>query len=194
MNQCMDKLLAEYEFDTVLDIGCGGGDATRIFRNHNKTVTAVDINPQEDPEVWIGDYRELCFPIPAFDAIWCNHVLEHQVNPGAFLRKIRFELKEGGVLALTVPPAKHEIVGGHVSIWNGGLLLYHLILAGFDCSKARLRKYDYNISVLLKKKTIDLPPLRHDNGDINRLKEFFPCGYTENFDGDISECNWHARV
>src|SRR5690606_36120022 len=83
----------------------------------------------------------------------------------------------GGVLALTVPPLKSRIVGGHVSLWNAGLLLYNLVLAGFDCSRARILQYGYNISVILTKTPAELPrDLSFDRGDLRRLRPFLPGG------------------
>lgn len=112
--------------------------------------------------------------------------MEHCLNPNIFLRKIHSLLNENGYLAIIVPPRKPFIVGGHVSIWNSGLLMYHLILAGFDCSEAQILQYDYNIGIILKKKTIILPKINYDCGDILLLKEFFPIDITEDsFNGDI---------
>lgn len=64
-------------------------------------------------------------------------------------------MKEGGYLSIIVPTRKPLIVGGHVTIWNAWLVLYNLILAGFDCSKyCDILQYDYNIGIIIKKKTI----------------------------------------
>lgn len=38
----MNKLLGDYEFDTVLDLGCGDGKHSKIFCENGKTVTAID--------------------------------------------------------------------------------------------------------------------------------------------------------
>ena len=79
------------------------------------------------------------------------------------------------------------------------MLLYNLILAGFDCSDAAVKTYEYDISVILVKKEAELPPLTYDIGELRRLKEFFPRGIefkrTENgleevFDGNIEKINW----
>ena len=116
--------------------------------------------------------------------------MEHQLNVNHFLKKIFSCLKDDGILAITVPPLKEEIVGGHVSLWNAGLLLYNLILAGFNCKDASVKSYGYNISVIVKKKKAKLPNLKFDNGDIRDLAEFFPFNATEGFDGQIQEWNW----
>ena len=126
----------------------------------------------------------------ACDVIWASHVLEHQVNPGVFLGRMADDLYPGGYLAITVPPAKPQIVGGHVTIWNAGLLLYHLVLAGFDCSRAMVHCYGYNISVIVQYEPITLPPLIYGMGDIELLADYFPIPVHQGFDGNINSVNW----
>ena len=183
------KLVKDYSFNTLLDIGSGPKSAAySLFTDNGKTVTRQDINPDYQPDL-LGDFNNLATD-KLYDCIWCSHVLEHQLNVNHFLTKIFHTLKEGGVLAITVPPRKDEIVGGHVTLWNAGLLLYNLILAGFDCKNAAVKSYGYNISVIVEKKTAILPNLNYDTGDINALNEFFPLGVYEGFDGNIQELNW----
>jgi hypothetical protein len=135
-----------------------------------------------------------------FDGIHAAHVLEHQLNPHNFLKKIFSELKEEGWLCITVPPLKHNIVGGHVSLWNAGLILYHLVLAGFDCRKAKIKQYGYNISVIVQKISIkEKPLLVYDGSDMNFIKKYIPSfkfnGATPKtpgaFNGNIQEWNWN---
>lgn len=195
--EAMFSFIQNYKFDTVLDIGSGEGKHSDVLQQKGKTVTSIDFGrsiyfeKRKDNYTCINaDYYSYIFE-EKFDAIWVSHVLEHQPNPNLFLKKIHNDLEEGGVLAITVPPLKHEIVGGHVTLWNAGLLLYQLILAGFDCSNVSIKSYGYNISVILKKKSIlAYPDLSYDSGDINKLKEFFPIGFEEPFNGDIKEFNW----
>ena len=86
-----------------------------------------------------------------------------------------------------------------MSIWNAGLVLYNMVMAGIDCSRASVKSYGYNISVI-----VDIPSssvmlngiiandLTHDHGDIDRLAPFFPesLHVHEGFDGRIGEVNW----
>jgi SAM-dependent methyltransferase len=187
----LSKLLYDYEFDTVLDIGSGPGEHARALRQYGKHVLTIDLgHGQADIS---ADFMEHEFYIP-FDCIWASHVLEHQRNAGAFLERCYDLLPIGGILAVTVPPAKHEIVGGHVSLWNAGLLLYNLILAGFDCSEAAVRTYGYNISVIVHKtKPIELPRLAMDSGDIHALRRYFPLPVDEGFNGQIISLNWEVE-
>lgn len=194
--RALQKLLDDCEFTTVLDIGCGAGEHARVLLAHGKQVTAVDYGrsiyfERRPPglDVVIGDFNELGFERP-FDAVWASHVLEHQLDTHRFLRRVHGALREGGWLALTVPPLKHAIVGGHVSLWNGGLLLYRLVLAGFDCRDAAACEEGYNVSVVVRKRSVELPELAWDAGDVDRLSRWLPDGLGEGFDGRIAALNW----
>jgi len=171
--------LLTLDFKTVLDLGSGEGLRDKIFREKGKSLTTCSLIPPAD---YVLDYLETDFP--QFDCIWASHVLEHQLNVNFFLKKCFSELKDNGIFAVTVPPLKHEIVGGHVTLWNQGLLLYNLILAGFDCKLAWVKTYGYNISVVVRKKSLLCPDLVYDYGDINKLAQFFPYSVTEGFNGN----------
>lgn len=174
----------------ILDIGSGSGYHAQYMSVAGLKVSTTDIKGKV---TYPGNYNIL--QLPKFDGIFCAHVLEHQLNVNSFLKKIHLDLKEEGILCVTVPPLKHLIVGGHVSLWNAGLIIYNLVLAGFDCSNASIKTYGYNISVVVKKISIkNFPRLVYDNGDMRALNKYFPKGlkYTSGctFDGDIKEHNW----
>ena len=180
------ELCRQLGFTSVLDIGSGNGVHAALFREMGKDVTTVDIKPPADH---VGKYTSIALD-SKYDLIWCCHVLEHQTSVDSFLSKIHCDLKDGGYLVITVPQLKNEIVGGHVTLWNAGLLLYNLILAGFDCSQARVKTYGYNISVVVRRHQITLPPLKMDFGDIETLSKFFPFPMSNGFDGRIEDHNW----
>ena len=145
------RLIAEYPFSSVLDIGSRDGTSARIFQFLGKDVTTVEIDRSFDAQ-YSGDYLEADFG-RQFDAIWCSHVLEHQRYPGRFLDKLFDDLKEGGVVAISVPSALSRLMLGHCYIWTPLHLIYNLIGAGFDCRQARAKCYDWQVSVLVKKKS-----------------------------------------
>ena len=221
----LHKLLTEYEFQTVADIGAGSGYFSRYFVLHNKTVTAFELgarfnvtsaadlvshelrpghgtNNFDNVRVVFGNF--MCAPVrEQFDAIWVHHVLEHILDPHLFLLKVFAMLKEGGVLAIAVPPLKSQIVGGHVSLWVGGLLIQHLVRAGFDCTSMRMYKIDYEIAVILRKKSIrEKLTWTHDKGDISeRISRYVPdvlrrtaistaVKHGDGFEGNILSMNW----
>lgn len=192
--EALEKLLRDYSFQSVLDVGCGSGRHTRLFRAAGKQVTAIDIYPSVEEAVQ-ADYLLHRFD-HTFDCVWVSHVLEHQLNVNFFLRKLHSELREGGLLAISIPPLKQEIVGGHVTLWNAGLLLYNLVLAGFDCSHAAIKCYGYNISLIMPKISAQLPldKLHYDKGDLDLLAPFFPkvagVQWGQSFNGQILQLNW----
>tara|TARA_R110001592_G_scaffold361987_1_gene674463 strand:- start:943 stop:1755 length:813 start_codon:yes stop_codon:yes gene_type:complete len=162
------ELLSKHDFKTVLDVGSGTLTHNEVFKECNKEVHECDMNNQDS--TYFGNFLEIESLIPDnyYDCIWCSHTLEHQLNPGTFLSLLKKKLKEGGILALTVPPMKHYIVGGHANHWTPGMLLYNLVAVGFDCSKAITwapspNKFNgntesilpYDISVLVLKKDIN---------------------------------------
>ena len=191
---------------SVLDVGSGGGIHSNLFDEAGFQVTAIDYGKSplyvENPRVRqiVADFNEYPFT-EQFDCVWACHVLEHQLNPNLFLKKVHALTKEGGYAAITVPPLKQTIVGGHVTLWNAGMLLYHLVLAGFDCSDAHVRTYGYNVSVIVKKRSINvLPIIAYDSGDIRLIRDYLPDGLVfhsnsvdDPFDGDIVSLNWDRK-
>jgi SAM-dependent methyltransferase len=175
------KLSLSQNKNNILDIGCGIHlPHTSIMRNSDLNVLTNDFFNND----YIGKFVDINID-RKFDGIWCCHVLEHQQNVNTFLTKIYDTLEDDGLLAITVPPLKHSIVGGHLTLWNMGLLYYNLVSAGFDCSNAIHRKYGYNISIILNKKSIvNMPNLHYDKGDIELLAPYFPFSVCQGFDGD----------
>ncbi|WP_299417656.1 methyltransferase domain-containing protein [uncultured Sulfitobacter sp.] len=189
----IQHLVDDRSFETVLDVGSGAGEQAALLRKHGKRVTELDYGESHyfkeaehagESDILRGDF--VTMPIEQeFDCVLASHVLEHQPNVNAFLRKANAVLREGGVLGLSVPPLKHQIVGGHLTVWNAGLVLYNLVLAGFDCRNPWIRRYGYNISVVVEKRSISPAGLVFDNGDIDRIAAYLPEGFGEGFDGDI---------
>jgi SAM-dependent methyltransferase len=155
-------LLHKTEFKKVLDIGCGEGLVSKIFKSLNKEVTTIEPGegkprlPEFDPIIidYKDDYLNINFE-EKFDVIWCSHVLEHIRNPAIFLDKIFNDLNEGGTLALTVPYNDGGdidcVVDSHINKFIIGTMLYHLISSGFDCRDIQVVIHNNELSVLLKK-------------------------------------------
>jgi SAM-dependent methyltransferase len=179
----------------VLDIGAGVNEIhTNILKNLNFKVDTCDFY---ETATYIGDFNSILFN-KQYDGVWVSHCLEHQLNVNNFLKKINSIIKEGGIVCITVPPLKTKIVGGHVNLWCPGLLIYNLVLAGFDCNQIKLKTYGYNISAIVKKKSFILPELTYDTKDLNILKNYFPENLEwddkkQKFSGIIDELNWNIN-
>ena len=190
----LNELLSHKDIPHILDIGAGKDEIhAKYLRSKGCTVDTIDFF---DGATFEGDYNQTTFGIK-YDGIHAAHVLEHQLNPNLFLQKIRYDLKEDGWLCITVPPLKHQIVGGHVSLWNAGLVLYHLVHARFNCSEAKIKVYGYNISVIVQKKSItETIPYTYNSKDITLIEKYLPkLNFRRNglgeltFDGNIQRLN-----
>ena len=195
--EAVNKVLSLKNVNNILDVGSGKGEHASLFSKAGKQVFCVDIEDSktevyDDPNVFFicSDFMKLNMSTQV-DCVWVSHVLEHQLNVNNFLKSCLSMLKPGGYIAITVPPYKPEIVGGHLSIWNAGLVLYNLILAGTSCRGAMVKQYGYNISVIVPYMPITLPQLNYDNGDIETLSRFFPKNHSkQGFNGNILRLNW----
>lgn len=181
---------------TALDIGSGEGAHARLLNEAGTKVTAVDYGRsiyyerREHYDVHIGDFMDVQLP-EKYELVWMSHVLEHQPNVNTFLSKAKSLVKEGGWIVISVPPLSTGVVGGHLTLWTPGLLLYNMVMSGIDCRNAKVIRCGYNISVFCQfHKEIDLPELSFDSGDINELSAYFPEGLAEGFDGEMYDRLW----
>jgi len=200
-NQAIDYAARELDFVSVLDVGSGSGKHADFFSRKGKRVTRFDFGKSraftDDSSVIIGDFLTHEFK-DKYDLIWASHVLEHSIYTHEFLEKLSAVAQpDKGIIAITVPPAKSEFVGGHVTLWTPALLIYRMVLAGFDCSNAKVLVYGYNISVICenKKNYIDLNQLAWDYNDIDRLSAYLPKGLEAGVDGaKFGEVYQHSKI
>ncbi len=205
--------------DTLLDVGCGIGIHGKIFEDYGKEVTGLTMsregmyNGQCLRNVIEGAY-ETCQLPQKYDIVWMSHVLEHIVDVRKALEKTRTDvLKNGGVLAITVPSNENNITISHIHTFNAGRVLRYLLYAGFDCSNAMVLEYGFNLSVILPEvKWLPDYLLVHESGSghspgdegFNIVKELFNflpgdvCVHEAwdgnlYFDGNISKLNWDLR-
>ena len=187
---------------TVLDIGPGPGDHARAFRDAGKAVWCMSPNPVPGfDSTTIRGFWPVEKPPEGqtFDLVWSSHCLEHALSPQLWLSPLHEIVHEQSWLAITVPPHKDDIVSGHVTLWNAGLLLVHLILAGFDCSDAAVKTYGYNCSVVTPARRLPvdyLPRNEHADCMIEDLAPYLPSGLEltdyGSFDGMIQSLNWDS--
>lgn len=200
------KCLEDPKIQSVLDVGCGRGNAANIFAECGKEVTGIDFEKSDKLsqkckfELLIGDFEVYEFE-KKYDLVWASHILEHQLEIKTFINKLFEVCKDGGKVAITVPESQPSgrVMAGHVTLWNAGMLLYCIIASGYDCRHAAVKTYAGNVSVIVPKERIDY---KGDYRDVSKLKEYFPKGLDMGanlwgdiqFDGNIKELNWENEV
>jgi len=180
-NEGLIKLVENYNFNTVLDIGSGEGIHANYLRKVGKIVDTIDFgnsfysSKSKDEITYIGNFIEINFE-KKYDCVFCSHILEHSLNIHLFLKKIHTLLNDNGVLLISVPPVRDKLVGGHVNQFTKGSMILHLIHSGFDCSEISYHTYGYNQTFILKKNDINIDKFKlvMDTDDLYTLKDFFP--------------------
>lgn len=108
-SRALRKLLKDFEFDSVLDIGGGAGKHAEEFLKHGKDVTVIDYGKSiyfqqkaEKVNAIVADFNTYDFG-RQFDCVWCSHCLEHQLNVQGFLEKINQIIRGGGYIGHCCP-------------------------------------------------------------------------------------------
>jgi 2-polyprenyl-3-methyl-5-hydroxy-6-metoxy-1,4-benzoquinol methylase len=101
----------------VLELGCAeGAFAATVKERLGAKVWGIECNPQAAERaravidrVLVGDADERIAELPDtyFDAIVCNDVLEHLVDPCATLTLLRPKLSPGGVVVASIPNIRY---------------------------------------------------------------------------------------
>ncbi len=210
------KATSKLPFRSVLDVGYGKGGASIFFALIGRQVDAITVGDEfieparEFFEVLDVHAYDVAFekynPNHRYDALWLSHILEHSMNTGVTLQKAYDLLEDNGWLFLSVPPFKPTVVKFHVNVgWNVGLLMYNLILNGFDARNGRFIKHGYNITAFVRKGNPlsekikegavpeELTPLIFSK---DMAGEFWPDSVIElfnannAFNGDLAQVNW----
>lgn len=107
----------------VLDVGCNAGELLGFFQEIGWKVAGVEPSPgpaafartRLGAPIWEGD-AEVALPEgELFDLITMTHVMEHVIEPGRLLARLRRALSPGGALLIEVPNADDALL----SVWGG---------------------------------------------------------------------------
>lgn len=103
---------------TLLDVGCGEGNFAHYIKQKHK-IEAWGIELMEGPgeeaikkldKVFIGPCENFLDQLPDqfFDAIYCNDVLEHLVDPYSVLGILKDKLTDRGVVISSIPNIRYH--------------------------------------------------------------------------------------
>ena len=105
------------EAKIILEIGCGDGNfGNLLLENGAKEVWGIEYEKEQGQiaekvmtKVFVGDVAEQLLNLPDqyFDAIVCNDVLEHLIDPYTVINKLRPKLKKDGVMISSIPNIRY---------------------------------------------------------------------------------------
>lgn len=113
----LKNLPADLRGKTVLDIGCGVGDASVYFALRGAKVIGIDISPEiikiseklakknkveKLTKFKIGDIQKLSFKAASFDIVHGRAILHH-VDIAKALKEVKRVLKKGGIAIFSDP-------------------------------------------------------------------------------------------
>ncbi|MFW6122195.1 MAG: hypothetical protein ACOC80_15035, partial [Petrotogales bacterium] len=165
----------------------GQGDYHKFFLNKNIPVTGVDVktNHLDIKKIKFHNLNIFDFkPQNKYQSVITSHVIEHCANTEIFVKTLFNTIEEESNFCIIWPKPKFSIVGGHVHIFNPGLVLYNLIRCGIDCRKVHIIHNGYSYAVMGVYKRFDLPNLTYDKHELLRLSKWFPCKVSHNFNGN----------
>lgn len=120
----------------LLDVGCGSGTGTVIFKVQGWEVYGLDLNEVAvgyarqllGERVELGDFRTVRYPDRAFDVVRLSHTLEHMYGLSDVFAEVHRILDDDGMVAVTVPNAgswEAKLLGRWWFPWELPRHLYH---------------------------------------------------------------------
>lgn len=190
--ECLAHLVKHFKFDNVLDLGCGYFPYYDIFKSKGIEYTGIDVwNPrdiaklseQKGIEFINGDILRYDFKGRKFQCVVSSHVIEHVANTEDFVRRLMELTEEGGIICIVYPKMKQQVVGGHVHIFNNGIVYYNLIRCGISCKDWITLSKGYSNCLMGRFNRFEIPQLTYSRGEIELLSEHFPFPAKQDFHG-----------
>jgi len=105
------------EAKIILEIGCGDGNfGSLLLRNGATEVWGIEYEKEQGDaakkimtKIFVGDVSEQLLNLPDqyFDAIVCNDVLEHLIDPYTVINRLRPKLKKDGIMISSIPNIRY---------------------------------------------------------------------------------------
>lgn len=139
----------------ILDVACGISTIGRLFSDDiyglDMNSQAVKVARKYGIKAKVGDVeKKWNYPNEYFDIVIASHIIEHVVNPDAFLLEAKRVLKKNGFLIVATP---------NLAAWFNRILL----LLGFQPFFTEVSTFDKTLGIKFTRK---MTPLRNPLGHL----------------------------
>jgi SAM-dependent methyltransferase len=167
----------------VLDVGCGYGATLRTFAKADARTYGVEPSPHRARAARLLGAQVAPIPIEdltpdtfgrRFELVVTHHVLEHVLDPHAYLRVVRNVLSPRGWLYIAVPNARndfllqHAFYALHVHLFSRASLEWVLARAGFIPQRVA---EDHQLRILARREDDGVTPRATDRGAMLKADE-----------------------
>jgi len=164
-------LLALPQTGRFLDVGCGNGAMLRSFQSMAPEwrLAGTELNDKYRSEIEGIAGKPVLYTctlpeIPeTFDMISMLHLLEHIIDPQAFLADIRNKLAADGTVLIEVPDYLYNpfdlLIADHCSHFSKQTLEQILVSAGFDIVSITTEWIPKELSVIARKSKLSIEPV-----------------------------------
>ncbi len=140
----------------LLDIGCGCAFVAKTFANSDKKIVSADIAianakkalqhyPAPNHAAIVADAYKLPFANNTFDCIVASEIIEHTIDPKAFVKALTDKLKPGGLLIISTP--YKEKIAYSLCIHCNCKTPHNAHLHSFDKEKIKLLTNDLPVNI-----------------------------------------------
>lgn len=181
----------------VLEVGCGAGATLQWLKDSGRAgrTVGVELFPEAAArahgrvdELLVGNAETLLpahFAPASFDLVLCLDVLEHMVDPWAFVRQVQALMKPGAVLVTSIPNVRHLrvvlplLLAGRWRYEDSGILdRTHLRFFTHGSAQALVSPPGLRVTQCLRR----LPPVASKSGLANLLslglaRDLFTMGF-----------------
>ncbi len=137
-----------------LDVGCATGMLVEYMQSRGWQSEGIEIcedsaeygRRNRNVKIHIGTLEEMSFPDDVFSFIHFSHLIEHLIDPSAFLQEVNRILKPGGFIVVVTPNVRglqarllgaswRSAIADHMHLFSGKTLKKLLISSGFSINK-----------------------------------------------------------
>lgn len=142
----------DYDYNTVLEIGCAAGGILKTFQNHGKAVLGIDLDDtylnygRKQGLNLITGHSSILVGKKKYDLIVLSHVLEHFLDLESELKVIADLLSPNGLLYIEVPGIRDVEWGYKYDILRM-IQNAHVRIFSLETLKNTMNKYGFSLSV-----------------------------------------------